>query len=148
MGKADDHARLRAVAHRYGVQAVDDVPFGAQPLERHGVDEESAERLANLGWEQPLEAWRPIATDGTPVQPPRRFVDGSVNGRTAATLTVSGRLRPAQLAVVGAMALDLDGRELRRTPGSLHTESMLCVFSNQVPSADLDELQGGLAGMG
>jgi hypothetical protein len=148
MVKADDHARLRAVAHRYGVQAVDDAPFGAQPLERHGADEESAERLANLGWEQPLEAWRPIATSGTPVQPPRRFVDGSVNGRTVATLTVSGRLRPALLAVVGAMALDLDGRELRRTPGSLHTESMLCVFSNQVPTADLDELEYGLVGMG
>jgi hypothetical protein len=148
MVKAEDHARLRAVAHRYGVQAVDDAPFGAQPLERHGVEEESAEQLANLGWEQPLDAWGAIATGGSPVRPPRRFVDGSVNGRTVATLTVSDRMRPVLLAVVGAMALDLDGRELRRTPGSLRTESMLCLFSNQLPTADLDALEHGLADMG
>jgi len=136
------------MAHRYGVQAVDDAPFGAQPLERHGAEEESAEQLANLAWERPPYEWGPIATGGSPVRPPCRFVDGSVNGRTVMTLTVSNRMRPALLAVVGAMALDLDGRELRRMPGSLRTESMLCLFANQLPATDLDALEQGLASMG
>jgi hypothetical protein len=148
MVKADDHARLRTVAHRYGIRAVDDVPFGAQPLERHGMEEDSVEQLANLGWERPPDGWGPIATGGSPVRPPCRFVDGSVNGRTVATLTVSGRMRPVLLAVVGAMALDLGGRELRRTPGSVRTESIVCLFSNQLPIGDLDALEHGLAGMG
>jgi hypothetical protein len=145
---ADDRDRLRAVAHRYSVRAVDDVPFGAQPLERHEVEEDSADRLADLGWEQAADAWGPIATGGSAARPPRRFVDGSVNGRTVATMTVGGRMRPVLLAVVGAMAMDLHERELRRTPSSVHTESMLCMFANQLPIADLDALEAGLSGMG
>jgi len=139
---------LRSLVTRYGIRAIDDLPYGAQPLERADADDETAERLSNLGWEQPAEAWRPLTAWGTATRPPCRFIDGSVNGRTVAVLDVAGGLRPALLAVIGAMAMELRGRDLRRCGDGVRTESVLCVFSNQVPAADLDALQAGLARLG
>src|SRR4051812_14072053 len=90
---------LHGLAARYGVRAIDDLPFGAQPLDRDDIEDETTERLDNLGWERAAEAWQPIATGGTPSLPPKRFIDGSVSGRTVAVFNVAGSLRPALLAV-------------------------------------------------
>ena len=76
--QAQELADLRSLADRYHVRAIDDQPFGAQPLDRDHVEDETTERLENLGWERAAEDWQPIATGGTPSQPPRRFIDGSV----------------------------------------------------------------------
>lgn len=139
---------LRRLAARYGVQAVDDVPFGAQPLDRDDVEEETTEKLENLGWERGAEAWHPIATGGTPSQPPRRFIDGSVSGRTVAVFNVGGGLRPALLAVIGAMAMELNGRELRRCGDTVRMENLFCIFANQFARPDLDALQTGVGQLG
>lgn len=53
---------LRALAAQYGVRSVDDLPFGAQPLDRDDVEDETDERLANLAWEQPVESWQAVPT--------------------------------------------------------------------------------------
>jgi hypothetical protein len=136
------------LAARYSVRAIDDIPFGAQPLEREDVENETAEALANLSWEQPAEAWQGVTTGGTATRPPRRFIDGSVRGRTVAVFNVAGGLRPALLAVTGAMAMDLVGRELRRCRDTVRTESLFCIFSNQFARPDLDSLQAGVAQLG
>jgi hypothetical protein len=138
---------FRSLVTRYGIRSIDDFPYGARPLERDDEDE-TTERLANLGWEQPAESWHPVASGGTATRPPFRFIDGSVNGRTAAVFDVAGGLRPALLAVVGAMAMELRGKELRRCSGTVRTESVLCVFANQVPTSDLDALEAGLTRLG
>lgn len=142
------NSNLRGLATRYGIRSIDDLPFGAQPLERDDLEDETPERLANLGWEQPAESWRAVEAGGTATHPPCRFIDGSVNGRTVAVLDVAGGLRPALLAVAGAMAMELRGRDLRRCGGTVHTESLFCMFANKIPSTDLDALQSGLTALG
>lgn len=142
------NAGLRGLAARYGIRSISDLPYGAQPLERDDLEDEAAERLANLNWEQPAESWHPMDAGGTAARPPCRFIDGSVNGRTVAVLDVAGGLRPALLAVVGAMAMELRGRDLRRCGDTVRTESVFCLFANQVPATDLDALQVGLTGLG
>lgn len=139
---------LRDLAAQFGVRAIDDLPFGAQPLDRDDVEEETTEKLENLGWECAAETWQPRATGGTPSQPPRRFIDGSVSGRTVAVFNVAGGLRPALLAVVGAMAMELNGRELRRCGDTVRTESLFCIFANQFERPDLDAVQAGVARLG
>jgi hypothetical protein len=139
---------LRNLVNRYGIRSIDDQPYGAQPLERDDGEEETAERLANLAWEQPADSWRSVTVGGTATRPPHRFIDGSVNGRTVAVLTVEGGLRPALLAVVGAMALELNGRDLHRCGDTVRTDSVFCVFSNQIPATDLDALQAALDRLG
>ncbi len=142
------NASLRGLATHYGIHSIDDLPYGAQPLERDDLEDEKAERLANLGWEQPAESWHPVDAGGTATRPPCRFIDGSVNGRTVAVLDVAGGLRPALLAVVGAMAMELRGRVLRRCGDTVRTESVFCLFANQFPATDLDALQAGLTALG
>lgn len=71
---------LSGLAARYGIRSIDDLPYGAQPLERDDLEDETAERLANLAWEQPAESWHPVGAAGTATCPPCRFIDGSVNG--------------------------------------------------------------------
>lgn len=139
---------MRSLAARYGIRAVDDLPFGAQPLEHDDAEDETTEQLANLAWEQPAETWQAVLTGGTPARPPRRFIDGSVSGRTVAVFNVAGGLRPALLAVTGAMALELEGRDLRRCSDTIRTESLFCIFSNQIPRPDLDALQAGVTRLG
>lgn len=145
---ADSVEDLRALAVRYAVRAVDDLPFGPQPLDRDDIEDETEERFANLGWEQPVESWQAVSTGGTPVRPPQRFIDGSVSGRTVAVFDIVGGLRPALVAVTGALALELKGRDLRRCSDTIHTESLFCLFSNQIPTADLDALQAGVGRLG
>lgn len=142
------NAGLSSLAAHYRLRSIDDIPYGAQPLERDDLEEETAECLDNLGWEQPAESWHPMDATGTATHPPCRFVDGSVNGRTVAALDVAGGLRPALLAVVGAMAMELRGRDLRRCSDTVHTESVFCLFANQFPATDLDALQAGLMDLG
>lgn len=140
-------ADLRSLAQRYGVRAIDDVPFAALPLGDQTLeDDEDALRIRTrqLSYELPAGEWRAIACSGEPVEPPRRFIDGSVFSRTVAVLTVDGRRRPAILACLGALALELDGRRLVRSEGSLRAETVLCLLSNGMPDGDLQALAEGL----
>lgn len=139
---------LRILANRYGVRAIDDLPFGAQPLDRDDIENETTERLENLGWECAAEDWQPIATSGPPSQPPKRFIDGSVSGRTVAVFNIAGGLRPALLAVTGAMAMELNGHDLRRCADTVRTEGLFCIFANQFARPDLDALQAGVGLLG
>jgi hypothetical protein len=46
------------------------------------------------------------------------------------------------------LALELRGRELRRCSETVRTETLFCIFSNQIPRVDLDALQAGIAPLG
>src|SRR5687767_9421751 len=120
---------LRELVRAYGIRPVDDVPFLPAPLPYWPEDDEEATqaRLRLLSYEVPAADWRPIACQGTPAQPPRRFVDGSAFMRQGVLFNVAGQRRPGVLACIAAMALDLRGAELVRTPGSLRVETVLCL---------------------
>jgi hypothetical protein len=142
---------LRAFARSYGLRAIDDAPFVPLPLADQSPDDEEAElkaRTRQLSYEMSLAEWRAIDCAGEPVEPPRRFIDGSVFSRTVAVFTVAGRRRPAILACVGALALEMDGRALSRPAGSVRIETVLCLLSNGLPPQDLRALSEGLEAIG
>jgi hypothetical protein len=142
---------LRAFARTYQVRALDDAPFTPLPLADQALEEDEAElkaRLSQLSYELPAAEWRAVVCQGEPLEPPRRFIDGSVFSRTVAALSVEGRRRPALLACVGALALELDDRRLVRPPGSLRLESVLCLLSNQMRPDDLHTLAADLEPLG
>ena len=143
--------RLRELAQAYRVRAIDDAPFTPLPLADQALEEDEAAlkaRMRQLSYEVPAGEWRPIPCLGEPVSQPRRFIDGSVFSRTVAVFTVEGRRRPAVLACVGALALELDGRRLVRSSGSLRLETVLCLLSNGIPPEDLQALSDGLEALG
>jgi hypothetical protein len=138
---------LKALAAKYRVRAVNDVPFTPLPLADQLADEDEAAlkaRTRQLSYEMPLSQWRGIPCQGEPAHPPRRFIDGSIFSRTVAVFTVDGRRRPAILASVGALALHLNGRRLERHPGSLRLETILCLISNGIPAEDVRTLAEGV----
>jgi hypothetical protein len=138
---------LRAFARTYQVRALDDAPFTPLPLADQALEDDEAElkaRLSQLSYELPAAEWRAVVCQGEPLEPPRRFIDGSVFSRTVAALSVEGRRRPALLACVGALALELDDRRLVRPPGSLRLESVLCLLSNQMRPDDRRARTAGL----
>jgi hypothetical protein len=142
---------LRAFARSYGLRAVDDAPFVPLPLADQSPDDEEAElkaRTRQLSYEMPLAEWRAVDCAGEPFEAPRRFIDGSVFSRTVAVFTVDGRRRPAILACVGALALEMAGARLSRPAGSLRLETTLCLLSNGVPPEDLRALSAGLEAIG
>lgn len=141
---------LRGLAKAYDVQALDDAPFTPLTLPQL-IDEEDEEnlevRFKELSYELPSAAWRPIASAGVPAAPPTRFIDGSVVSRTVAVFTVKKRRRPALLACVGALELDLEaGKLVRRTPPNV--ETVLCLLSNDMPEDHLGQLADGLRPFG
>jgi hypothetical protein len=101
-------------------------------------------RTRQLSYELAAGDWQPVPCAGSPAEPPTRFIDGSVFSRTVAVLTVDGSRRPAILACLGALALDMDGRRLVRPAGSLRAETVLCLLSNDVPEDHLLALGEGL----
>lgn len=104
--------------------------------------------MRQLSYEVPASEWCPIPCEGEPVDPPSRFIDGSIFSRTVAVFTVDGRRRPAILASVGALALHLNGRRLERRRGGLRLETVLCLISNGMPGEDVRTLAEGLAETG
>lgn len=143
--------RLREIARRYGVRAIDDAPFGPLPLADQTLDEDEEAlkaRMKQLSYEVPAGEWRPLACEGEAERPPRRFIDGSVFSRTVAVFNVDGTRRPCVLACVGAMALEMEGRSLVRRPGSVKLETVLCMLSNGVPNDDVRVLDAGLSEIG
>lgn len=141
---------LRGLAKAYDVRALDDAPFTPLTLPQRIEEEDEEEleiRFKELSYELPAPSWRPIACNGQPVAPPRRFIDGTVVSRTVAVLTVKKRRRPALLACVGALELDLeDGALVRRTPARV--ETVLCLLSNDMPEEHLGQLATGLRVLG
>lgn len=142
---------MRSVAEAYRVRPLDDAPFGPLPLADQALEEDEFALRAQrrqLSYELPASEWRPLPCQGEPVDPPRRFVDGSVFSRTVAVFNVDGRRQPAVLACIGALALRLEGRRLARTPGDLRLETALCLLSNGIAPAHLQALAQGLERIG
>jgi hypothetical protein len=141
---------LRALARTYAVKALDDAPFAPLTLPQLIEEENEVEleiHLRDLAYEVPSAQWRPLPAEGVPSNPPVRFIDGSVISRTVAVFTVKQRRRPALLACVGALELDLeDGRLMRRTIPTI--ETVLCLLANDIAPSDLALLAEGLNGNG
>jgi hypothetical protein len=150
-GTSTPRAALRVLADAYGLRPMNDSPVGVVPLDElmDALEEDAfAGQVDQLSYECPPAAWGPLACAGWPVGPPRRFVDGSVFARTVGTFSIGGQLRPAILAAIGAMAVDLQDRTLRRTPASVHTETTLCLLAAGMPAGDLETLRAGLQQLG
>ena len=146
---------LRELARRYDARPLDDRPYDPLPLADQALeqDEEALRaRLQELSYELPASGWRPVPCEGdsappaaAPIDAPRRFIDGSVFSRTVAAFSVEGRRRPAILACLGALALDLEGRRLSRPPNGFRLRTVLCLLSNGMAQEDLRQLADGLA---
>lgn len=142
---------LRRMARRYRMRAVDEGPFVSVPLADEAAWQDEAEtagRLQRLAYERKVADWGPIRCAGRPSQPPVRFIDGSIFSRTVAAFAVGSHLRPAVLACVGSLALNLEGRRLTRAEGSLRVDTVLCLLANGIAGEDVQALQAGLGALG
>lgn len=142
---------LREWAIAYRVRALDDAPVAALPLADLSSwedEDEVATRIQRLAYERSPDEWRAIPCEGRPTEPPTRFIDGSVFSRTVAAVVVDGRPRPAVLACVGALALELEGCRLVRPAESVRVETVLCLLSNGISPEGLTHLADGLSGLG
>jgi hypothetical protein len=143
-------AELQEFVRAYDVRALNDAPVTPKPLMEHAEDEDEEDlkaRLERLSYEVPASDWRAIHCTGTPVAAPRRFIDGSVNARTVAVISVGGQRRPIILACIAALALELVGRDLnRRTAPSI--ETVVCLANNDLPSTVVPLLESALAPVG
>lgn len=141
---ATTEAPLAWLSRRYRARPVDELPSGPAVLEGGAdLDELSDDLVEDFAWERPCDEWRPITCGGTPVAAPVRFIDGSVRARTAMVLDIAGQLRPAILGAIGAGAVRLDGRRLRRDD-SLRLETALCLLATGMPALDVANLRAGL----
>lgn len=113
-------------------------------------DDVGGTRTVELGYESGVTDWTAVPCGGVPVAAPTRFVDGAIGSRTVASFTVDRLPRPAVLAGVAAMALRLDPptRRLRRDAGGIRCETVLCIVSNGLSAASLDQLADGLSALG
>jgi hypothetical protein len=144
------HLDLRELARRYDARPLNDRPYEPLPLADQALDQDEEAlkaRLRQLSYELPASEWRPIPCGGEPIDPPRRFIDGSVFSRSVAAFSVDGRRRPAVLACLGALALHLEGGRLVRPPGDFRLRTVLCLLSNGMPQEDLRRLAEGLAAL-
>ncbi len=145
------HLDLRELARRYDARPLNDRPYEPLPLADQALDQDEEAlkaRLRQLSYELPASEWRPIPCGGEPIDPPRRFIDGSVFSRSVAAFSVEGRRRPALLACLGALALHLEGGRLVRPPGDFRLRTVLCMLSNGIPQEDLRRLAEGVAASG
>lgn len=145
------HLDLRELARRYDARPLNDRPYEPLPLADQALDQDEEAlkaRLRQLSYELPASEWRPIPCGGEPIDPPRRFIDGSVFSRSVAAFSVEGRRRPALLACLGALALHLEGGRLVRPPGDFRLRTVLCLLSNGMPQEDLRRLAEGVAASG
>ena len=142
---------LRAITEKYKIRPLNDPSFSPVPLSNPDVEEDEEKlraRTRNLSYEVPASEWRPILNHGEPTYRPRRFIDGSLFTRTVAVFTVEGKRRPAILACVGALSLEVKGRRLIRSKDSLEFETVLCMHSNGIPPEDLQEMAYSLKSIG
>src|SRR5262249_51546606 len=120
-------------------------PFPAQ--EQDDEDDTTASGNINLDFEIPSGEWRAIPP-GEPSGPlPRRFIDGSIQSRTVASLLVEQRQRPVLAAVASAGALRLDRQKTSREPGARLLRA-IAVNSNGIAASELDEARRILAEQG
>jgi len=144
---------LKELARRYDARPLDDAPYEPLPLADQALeqDEEALKaRLRELSYETPASEWRAIACQraGDPIDAPRRFIDGSIFSRSVAAFSVEGRRRPAVLACLGALALQLEEGRLVRPPGGFRLRTVLCLLSNGMAQDDLRLMAEGLASLG
>ena len=118
------------------------------PAREEDEEEEAFEAPGrDLGFECPPDEWQPIGPSEPFGSIPVRFVDGSIQSRTVASLRVGGRQRPVIAATISAAALRLDGRSLGREAGA-KTLKTLCVNSNGIAAGDLLAAERVLGGLG
>jgi hypothetical protein len=154
MVELDDEAAarelLRSLAHDISFSPLDDTSFAPLPLADQTLEDD--EHVLHLRWKVSYECqaarWEPIRCSGVPINPPRRFIDGSIFSRTVGLLRFAGKARPAVLASVGALALELNGTTLFRPANGLRLECVLSLISNDVPLEALYGLEKGLKGLG
>lgn len=141
-------SNLTEFAAQYSMRPLDEVPVSPTSFVQALLDDDvGGIRAGELGYERAVTDWAAVPCAGAPVAAPRRFVDGSIGSRTVASFTVDGLPRPAVLATVGAMALTLEpsSRILRREAGGVRCETVLCILSNGLSAASLDQLADGLS---
>lgn len=149
---------LKELARRYDARPLDDPPYDPLSQADQAVEEDERgldEKGVETAYELPTSGWRPVPCEADParlaagpIDAPRRFIDGSVHSRSVAAFSVDGRRRPAVLACLGALALDLDGASLVRPPDGFRLSTILCLLSNGLPQEDLRRLGDGLALLG
>jgi hypothetical protein len=142
---------LSDFAAQYSMRALDEPPVTATPFVQALLDDDvGGIQAGELGYERAITDWTAIPCVGVAVAAPVRFVDGAIGSRTVASFTVDGLPRPAVLAAVGAMALRLEPttRLLRRDAGGVRCETVLCIVSNGLSAASVDQLVDGLSPLG
>jgi hypothetical protein len=144
-------SNLSTVLARYSARRLNDYPFlpvfPGDELEDDEVAVEEGE--VERDYELPPERWVAISSTDPGDGMPRRFIDGTIVARTIASLTdPQGRQRPLLMAVVGAVALELDGARLVRREHDFEVETILAMISKGIRREDLDLLQADLAELG
>jgi hypothetical protein len=124
---------------------LNDAAVPAFPTNDQDDEEETvASGRIDLDYELPASEWRPIPP-GEPFGPvPQRFIDGSIQSRTVASLLVDYRQRPVIAAVASAASLRLEGRRLTREPGGRILKA-LAVNSNGISAEELEEARSILS---
>ncbi len=148
--EATAREELRRLREDLGFSPVDDSSFAPLPLADQTLEDD--EHAVHLRWRVSYECqaahWKPIECSGTPAHPPRRFIDGSIFSRTIGLLRFAGKARPAVLASVGALALELSGTTLQRPANGLRLECVLSLISNDMSLQALYGLEKALNGLG
>ncbi len=143
--------RLSTVLAKYHAQRLNDYPFlpvfPGDELEDDDVAPEEGE--VERDYELPLERWHAIAPLAPGEDVPRRFVDGTITARTVGTLAdPQGRQRPLLMAVIGAAALELDGRALVRHSHDCEMGTVLAMITKGLRREDLDQMRDALVDLG
>ena len=135
-----------ALFERYGPTPLNDVAVPPFPALEADAEEDSDAPGRDFDLEVPQHLWRPIAPGPPTEDVPERFVDGSIQSRTVASITVGFRRRPLIAATISAACLERDGRSLRRGSGT-QTLKVLCLNSNGLEEADLVAARETLASL-
>ncbi len=142
---------LPGVFAKYRAQRLNDYPFlpvfPGDELEEDEVSPEEGE--VERDYELPIAEWRAIPPREPGPDMPRRFVDGTIVARTIGTLAdAQDRQRPLLMAVIGAAALELEGRRLARREHDAAMETVLAMITKGLKREDIDQMHGGLSDLG
>ena len=146
-------ARPTAVSSRplfadYSPSPLNDAAVPPFPGRESDEEEDDARPSgAELDYERAPAAWGPISPAESPVDAPLRFVDGSIQSRTVASIVVGFQRRPLIAAVISAASLDLEGRALHRGP-ALRILKVLCLYANGIEEQHLLDARRALSAIG
>jgi len=138
---------LRTIFGAYAPSPLNDA--AVPPFPGHEADEEDDSRTAEIGvdFELAQASWRALAPGPPPEDAPVRFIDGSIQSRTAGCMIVGARRRPLIAAAISAAALEIEGRGLRRGAGA-RTLKVLAVHNNGIDEAHVREAFAALREIG